>query len=139
MREAVRRIEAVTPVLARSRIWETRPIGGPPQSDFLNAAVLALWADRPVVLLDRLMAIESVLGRVRGVRNGPRTIDLDLLWIDGLVVDEPRLVVPHPRLRERAFALAPLLEVVPDAIDPRRGDVYELPVDQVIRPYGASL
>jgi 2-amino-4-hydroxy-6-hydroxymethyldihydropteridine diphosphokinase len=67
------------------------------------------------------------LGRVRAERFGPRTIDLDLLWIEGVAVDGPRLVVPHPRLRERAFALVPLLEVAPDARDPRTGELFAVP------------
>ena len=133
LREAAARIGRVAPILARSRVWETAPVGGPEQPDFLNAAVLVAWDGEPIELLDRLMAIEAELGRVRDVRNGPRTIDLDMLWIDGRIVDEPRLVVPHPRLHLRAFALAPMLEVAPDASDPRSGDRYVPPVDPGVR------
>lgn len=100
---------------ARSRVYETAPVGGPAQPDYLNAAVRIDWAGEPLDLLDRLQAIEQELGRVRTVANGPRTIDLDVLWIEGLTLDHPRLVVPHPRLHERPFALAPLLDVLPDA------------------------
>lgn len=139
MREAARRIDAMTPLIARSRVWATTPIGGPPQPDFLNAAVLVAWAASPLSLLDRLMEIERDLGRVRAVRNGPRTIDLDLLWIEGLVVDEPRLTVPHPRLHERAFAVRPLLDLVPHAVDPRSGRGYVEPPDQGIVLHDASL
>jgi 2-amino-4-hydroxy-6-hydroxymethyldihydropteridine diphosphokinase len=71
--------------------------------------------------VERLLAIEAELGRVRTVRWGPRVIDLDLLWIDGEVSEDPRAEVPHPRLHERSFALAPLLELVPGARDPRTG------------------
>ena len=74
-----------------------------------------------------MLAIEARLGRVRAERWGPRVLDLDLLWIDGLAIDTPRLVVPHPRLSERAFALVPLLELVPDARDPRTGAPYAAP------------
>lgn len=132
LREAVVRIDEVSPVLARSRIYETTPIGGPPQGEFLNAAVLVALpgngtaqeparasADRALALLDELQRIEHELARVRDVRWGPRTIDLDILWIEGTTLDETRLTVPHPRLRERAFALLPLLDVAQDAIDPR--------------------
>ena len=77
------------------------------------------WTGTPLDLLDRLQAIEAELGRVRSIPNAPRTIDLDILWMarDGrvLFIDEPRLVVPHPRLLERAFALRPLLDVMPGA------------------------
>lgn len=137
--EAAWRIGRLAPILARSRVWETAPVGGPEQPDFLNAALLVEWDRPPVELLDALMAIESELGRVREVPNGPRTIDLDVLWIDGLVVDEPRLIVPHPRLHLRAFALAPMLEVAPDACDPRTGQRYVVPDDAGVRCLGEQL
>ncbi|MBX3232870.1 MAG: 2-amino-4-hydroxy-6-hydroxymethyldihydropteridine diphosphokinase [Labilithrix sp.] len=119
MRAAVARIDAIAPVVARSRVYETAPVGGPPQPDYLNAAVLVEWGGEPIALLDALLAIEHELGRVRAERNGPRTIDLDVLWMQNAnivrAVNEPRLVVPHPRLHERAFALLPFLDVVPGA------------------------
>jgi len=110
-------------VLARSCTYESPPAGGPPQGDYLNAAVLVETSLPPQAILHRALAIERALGRVRpdSVVWGPRTIDLDLLWIDGEVVAEPGLEVPHPRLTERAFALRPLLDVAPDALDPRTG------------------
>jgi 2-amino-4-hydroxy-6-hydroxymethyldihydropteridine diphosphokinase len=111
-------------VLARSALFSTRPVGGPPQPDFLNAALLVESARTPRGVLDRILDIERAAGRVRDVRWGPRTLDLDLLWIDGVAVDEPGLQVPHPRLAERAFALAPLLDVAPEARDPRDGVPY---------------
>ncbi len=85
-----------------------------------------------------MLAIEARLGRVRAERWGPRTVDLDLLWIDGLAYDSPRLVVPHPHLRERAFAVAPLLELVPDARDPRTGALYAVPAGD-LRDTGETL
>lgn len=115
LQEAVRRIDAIAPVLASSRVYETLPVGGPEQPNFLNAAVLVDWEGDPLDLLDALNRIESELGRVRTVKDGPRTIDLDILWIEALTIDTPRLVVPHPRLAERAFAVMPLLEVAPYA------------------------
>jgi len=120
MRAAVALVDAVAGVrvVARSHVYETAPVGGVSQPEFLNAAVLVECTLTPLALLDALQGIEAELGRTRGptdVRWGPRTIDLDVLWIDGLAIDEPRLVVPHPRLAERAFALVPLLEVAPDA------------------------
>jgi 2-amino-4-hydroxy-6-hydroxymethyldihydropteridine diphosphokinase len=87
-------------------------------------------------MLDALLGIENELGRVRGageVRFGPRTVDLDVLWIDGVVLDEPRLVVPHPRMHERAFALVPLLDVAPGALDPRTGTPLVAPADEGVR------
>ncbi|UQA61255.1 2-amino-4-hydroxy-6-hydroxymethyldihydropteridine diphosphokinase [Polyangium aurulentum] len=113
-------------VLARSPIYVTPPAGGPPQGDYLNAAALLSTALPAREILTRTLAIEHALGRVRPdpVRWGPRTIDLDLLWIEGEVIDEPGLTVPHPRLGERAFALRPLLDVAPDAVDPRTGERF---------------
>ena len=127
MREAVRCIATIARVEARSRVVETAPVGGPPQGDFLNAAVCVAWDGTAEALLDALLGIERALGRERREKWGPRTIDLDVLWIDGVVVDSPRLVVPHPHLLERAFAVVPLLDVAPNAIDPRTGAVIVAP------------
>ena len=81
-----------------------------------------------------MLAIEAKLGRVRGEeRLGPRPLDLDVLWIEGHAEEGPRLVVPHPRLRERAFAVIPLLEVAPDARDPVTGEAYAVPEGEVRR------
>jgi 2-amino-4-hydroxy-6-hydroxymethyldihydropteridine diphosphokinase len=131
MRHAVRRIEGVARVDARSRVYETAPVGGPTQPCFLNAAVLVTFDGAPLDLLGRLLAIEASLGRVRTERWGPRVIDLDVLWIEGVVVDVPALAVPHPRLRERAFAVRPLLDVAPEARDPRSGTAYVVPDDDI--------
>jgi 2-amino-4-hydroxy-6-hydroxymethyldihydropteridine diphosphokinase len=130
---AASRVARVATVTARSRVYETRPIG-PPQPAFLNAALRVEYSQSPLDLLDALLRIEAELGRTREVRWGPRTIDLDVLWIRDLAVDEPRLVVPHPRLRERAFALWPLLDVAEDARDPRTGAPYERPSDSGVCP-----
>lgn len=99
-------------VLARSRLYETPPMG-PAQPDYLNAVVLLETDLAPRSLLDHLLAVERSLGRVRGERWGPRTIDLDLLAHGSAVVDEPGLVLPHPGLAERAFVLAPLCDISP--------------------------
>lgn len=109
----------------RSSIWETEPVGGPPQPRYLNAAFLGWSLSAPDVLLAQLQAIERRAGRIRSEPNAPRTLDLDLLWIEGETVRKPNLVVPHPRLSERAFALVPLLEVAPDAMDPGTQEPYE--------------
>jgi 2-amino-4-hydroxy-6-hydroxymethyldihydropteridine diphosphokinase len=130
LREAARAVGALAVdgrALASSRVYETAPVGGPEQPAFLNAAVLIDYGGAPVALLDALLAIEARFGRVRGERWGPRTLDLDVLWIDGLAVNDPRLVVPHPRLAERAFAVRPLLDVAPGARDPVSGAAYAVP------------
>jgi len=138
LRDAVRDLSRVARVTKVSRVYETEPVGGPPQPPFFNTAALVEYAGTPRALLDALLAIEARHGRVRRERWGPRTLDLDVLWIDGLVVDAPGLVVPHPRLHERAFALVPLLELVPDARDPATGRAYTRPSGD-LRDTGAAL
>ncbi|KYF97559.1 2-amino-4-hydroxy-6-hydroxymethyldihydropteridine diphosphokinase [Sorangium sp. So ce394] len=113
-------------LVGESSRYESPPAGGPPQSDYVNAAALLATSLPARQILERTLAVERSLGRTRPdpVRWGPRTIDLDLLWIEGEVVAEPDLVVPHPRLCGRAFALRPLLDVAPDARDPRTAVAY---------------
>jgi 2-amino-4-hydroxy-6-hydroxymethyldihydropteridine diphosphokinase len=123
LREAVRRLEACGTVLARSRVYAAAAVGGPPQPSYLNAAVLLESELGPTELLPRLQEIEDALGRDRAheVRWGPRTIDLDLLMAGArgeVVLDEPTLRVPHPRLKERGFALAPLVDLDATLIHP---------------------
>lgn len=103
-------------VVAVSDVYETAPVGGPEQGPFLNAVVALRSADPPRRLLARAQALEQEAARVRIERWGPRTLDVDVLWIDGEVVDEPDLVVPHPRLLVRPFVLVPLAEVAPDLV-----------------------
>jgi 2-amino-4-hydroxy-6-hydroxymethyldihydropteridine diphosphokinase len=130
MRAALAELRHVARVDRTSHVYATAPIG-PPQPEYLNAAALVRWEGSAEGLLDALLAIEGKLGRVRRERFGPRTVDLDVLWIEGLAVDGERLVVPHPRLAERAFAVVPLLEVAPDARDPRTGESYVAPPGDV--------
>ncbi|CAM3757262.1 2-amino-4-hydroxy-6-hydroxymethyldihydropteridine diphosphokinase [Roseateles saccharophilus] len=102
-----------TQVVALSSVWRSAPVdaSGP---DFLNAVAALDTALAPLALLEALQAIEHAHGRERPYRNAPRTLDLDLLLYDDLVLDTPRLSLPHPRLGERAFVLRPLLEIAPD-------------------------
>jgi 2-amino-4-hydroxy-6-hydroxymethyldihydropteridine diphosphokinase len=110
-----------------SSLRETDPVGPVEQPRFLNAVARVETDLRPRELLDRLLATERALGRVRdGPRFGPRTIDLDLLLFDDDVIDEPGLTVPHPRLAERRFALEPLHELDPDLVVPGQGPVADL-------------
>lgn len=115
-----------TRLQARSRLYRTRPWGVLDQPDFVNAAARITTSLSPRGLLERLQAIEARAGRVRGVRYGPRTLDLDLLLYGDAVIREPDLVVPHPRLHERAFVLAPLADLDPDLEVPGRGRVAAL-------------
>jgi 2-amino-4-hydroxy-6-hydroxymethyldihydropteridine diphosphokinase len=120
---AARAVETFARVLARSALYETEPVG-PPQPGYLNAALLVRTELAAEPLLEALLGVEEKLGRVRRERWGPRAIDLDLLWFDGLGHRSPRLTVPHPSLRERAFALRPLLDVAPSARDLADGVAY---------------
>lgn len=122
---AVSELASTAELSAVSSLYATLPVGGPPQPDYLNAAVRLRWGGTPPELLEQLLRIERALGRERRERWGPRTLDLDVLWIRDLAWSAPNLTVPHPRLRERAFALCPLLELVPDAVDPGDGSRYE--------------
>jgi 2-amino-4-hydroxy-6-hydroxymethyldihydropteridine diphosphokinase len=101
-----------TAVSVLSSVYETAPLG-PPQPDFLNAAVRVMAELTPEQLLDAVLAIEASQGRVRDVRWGPRVLDLDILWAETPYVSE-RLTIPHAELRSRTFALAPLLDVAPE-------------------------
>jgi 2-amino-4-hydroxy-6-hydroxymethyldihydropteridine diphosphokinase len=126
--ERMRSLEDVH-VLEVSPLYETAPVGGPPQGAFVNGAVLLVTALDAAELMERLLQIETDLGRVRGEKNAPRTVDLDILWIEGECVSRADLEVPHPRLVERAFALRPLLDVAPDASHAESGLVYaDLPL-----------
>ncbi|MEY4833529.1 MAG: hypothetical protein RL527_1742 [Planctomycetota bacterium] len=124
--EAVRRLHAApgVRVIGASSIHRTAPVGGPDgQRDYLNAVIAVQTTHTPRTLLELMLSIEAGLGRVRepSVRNGPRTLDLDLALFGEAVIDEPGLHVPHPRIEERSFVLRPLLEVHPGAINPRTG------------------
>jgi 2-amino-4-hydroxy-6-hydroxymethyldihydropteridine diphosphokinase len=121
---ALGRMGRVGTVTAISSLYDTRPVGGPPQPRYLNAAARMITTLTPRGLLLALVEIEHSEGRERRVRWAARTLDLDILWIDGRAVDEPGLSIPHPRLGERAFALLPLLEVADKATDPRTGLAY---------------
>ena len=124
LRAAVRELTTWGTPVQVSGLYKTAPAGGPPQPDFLNAALRLRFAGEPRSLLVRLLELERAAGRVRVERWGPRTLDLDILWVSGLTLSDSDLVIPHPRLRERAFALRPLLDVAPEATDPRDGVAY---------------
>jgi len=116
-----------TVLVARSRIYRTPPWGKLDQPDFLNAVVMLETALEPHDLLDALLNIERAAGRERnGERWGPRTLDLDLLHVDGKTVNSERLTLPHPHIADRAFVLLPLHDVAPDLDIPGQGKVTEL-------------
>ena len=103
--------------VAVSPIYETDPVGGPDQERYLNLVVELDTARSPRELLAICHRLESAAGRVRVEHWGPRTLDVDVLWIEGVTLDEPDLVVPHPRMWERRFVLAPLRDLAPDLVD----------------------
>lgn len=114
-------------VAAVSSLRETAPVGYLDQASFLNGAARLETELLPRELLRALLDVERELGRDRsGPRFGPRTVDLDLLLYDGVELDEPGLVVPHPRLHERRFVLEPLAELAPGLVVPGRGPVERL-------------
>jgi 2-amino-4-hydroxy-6-hydroxymethyldihydropteridine diphosphokinase len=113
--QAVRRLPGLVAV---SGVYETVPQGKTDQPDFLNLAAAVESADDPMGLLRRCQEIEQELGRVRGERWGPRTVDIDLVLWGRAPIDLPALTVPHPRLAERAFVLIPVLELDPGAALP---------------------
>ena len=113
-------------VTAVSPVYETVPVGGPAQPDYLNAVVLADAARPARELLDRLHEIEAAFDRVRVVRWGPRTLDIDVVDFGGERSDDPELTLPHPRAHERAFVLGPWRDVDPDAALPGHGPVAGL-------------
>jgi 2-amino-4-hydroxy-6-hydroxymethyldihydropteridine diphosphokinase len=115
-----------TRLLQRSRLYRTPPWGMLEQPPFINAAVELDTALSPHALLDAMLAIEQRAGRVRAERNGPRTLDLDLLHVDGVQLADPQLTLPHPRMAERAFVLLPLHDIAPTLRLPGQATVAEL-------------
>lgn len=115
-----------TVVLRRSALYRTLPWGVLEQPPFVNAAVQLQTDLSPHQLLQALLSIEQAAGRVRGQRNGPRTLDLDLLHVEGVQLDDDQLTLPHPRMAERAFVLLPLHDVAPDLHLPGSASVARL-------------
>ncbi len=124
---AVSRLREFVDGLLVSSYIETAPVGIADQNDFLNAAAIGHTELPPRTLLERLLALETERGRVRTAPGEARTLDLDIILYGNLVINEPGLVVPHPRFHERAFVLTPLAEIAPGLVDPARNQtVLEL-------------
>lgn len=133
--EPVRQVEAGfaalaalpgTRLIARSSLYRSAPVGYADQPDFINAVALIETVLEPHALLDALLAIERVHGRVREFANAPRTLDLDIVLYGDTVMHDAGLTIPHARMLERAFVMVPLAEVAPDAQVPGRGRVRDL-------------
>jgi 2-amino-4-hydroxy-6-hydroxymethyldihydropteridine diphosphokinase len=117
---AALRLESLGRLIARSSLYSTEPVGFADQPRFFNAAVALETELTPHALLNQLLSIEREFGRDRSAsfRNGPRTLDLDILLFGDQIVSDPGLEIPHPRLTDRAFVLVPLAEIAPHALDP---------------------
>ena len=115
-----------TDVLAISPVYETAPVGGPPQPDYLNAVLVAATGLGPRDLLEAAHRIEAEFGRVRAERFGPRTLDIDIISYAAQLSSDPVLTLPHPRAHERAFVLVPWHDIDADATLPGRGPVRDL-------------
>ena len=120
-------------VTARSDVFETNPVGFENQKRFLNACILVQTDLSPIELLAETQRVETQLGRTREVRWGPRTIDLDILLFDEMVVNEKTLVIPHPRMTERAFVLVPLAQICPGRIHPGTGETIGVLSERIRR------
>ena len=118
-----------TRVVRTSRLFKTAPVGYADQPDFVNACALVDTTLAPHALLDALLDLERRHGRVREIRNGPRTLDLDIVLYGDRRIDEPGLCIPHPRAHERAFVLEPLIDVWPEAVIPGKGRARDLAMD----------
>ena len=115
-----------TTVAACSSLYQTAPVGLKHQPDFINAVAAIDTGLAPLALLEALFALEARFGRSRSIRNAARTLDLDLLLHGETRLDEPRLTLPHPRMHQRAFVLAPLAEIAPECQIPGQGRVAGL-------------
>jgi 2-amino-4-hydroxy-6-hydroxymethyldihydropteridine diphosphokinase len=129
-------LKALSPdvqISAESPIYETPPWGYLDQPDFLNQVLMGETDLEPLILLRYLKRLEADLGRLPGVRYGPRQIDLDILFYDELILETPELTIPHPRLAERAFVLVPLADLAPDLCHPETGETVQDMLNKVDR------
>lgn len=113
----------------KSRIYETEPVGFMPQPKFLNIVLSAQTKHTAQACLKIIQQIETKLERIKTIKNGPRTIDLDIIFYDNMIITEKDLVIPHPRMHQRPFVLKPLAEILPDYIHP----VYNKTINQLLQ------
>jgi len=109
-------LQSLPDVVAVSPVYETDPVGGPEQGPYLNVVAELDTALAPLDLLGICHRVESAANRVRDVRWGPRTLDIDIVWMEGVELDTERLTIPHPRWRSRRFVLTPLRDLAPDLV-----------------------
>src|SRR5215208_1215797 len=118
LKQAITSLTPQMEVQAKSQVYETPPWGYEDQPKFLNQVIKAKTYLDPEPLLKHLKRLEVALGRKESFPNGPRSIDMDILFYDDRVINTPSLVIPHPRLHERAFVLLPLMDIDPDLVHP---------------------
>jgi 2-amino-4-hydroxy-6-hydroxymethyldihydropteridine diphosphokinase len=123
---AIGLLREATEVLAVSSYLQTKPIGGPEQPDYLNAVAIVESELPAKDLLALLNGVETAMGRTREIHWGPRVIDLDLIQFGGLLVNDEKLTLPHPRAHERRFVLAPWFEIEPEAVLLTHGRISDL-------------
>ena len=134
LKAAVLNLTPQMTVKQKSSIYETPPWGFTEQDAFLNQVVKVTTYLEPEPLLRHLKRMETALGRVPNFQNGPRVIDIDILFFDKMIINTPPLVVPHPRLHERAFVLVPLAEIEPDFIHP----ILQRPINKILEDVDRS-
>ncbi|MBL7072759.1 MAG: 2-amino-4-hydroxy-6-hydroxymethyldihydropteridine diphosphokinase [Candidatus Omnitrophica bacterium] len=126
-------------VVQRSEFYLTKPIGGPPQEDYLNGVLKVRTSVLPSQFLEKLKTVEKSMGRVRRERNCPRIIDIDILLFDEIVLKSEKLTIPHPRMHERYFVLKGLAEIAPNITHPIIGKtaielLSNVGADRCVRP-----
>lgn len=137
LKEALVRLRAVVDIQQVSTVYETAPVGYLDQPRFFNIVCRGCTGLAPQELLQWAKTIERQLGRQETIRNGPRPIDIDILFYDTLIYTDENLIIPHPRMHERAFVLVPLVEIAPELQDPRSGKTAQellqgIPHDDVV-------
>ena len=134
LKAAVLNLTPQMTVKQKSSVYETPPWGFTEQDAFLNQVVKVTTYLEPEPLLRHLKRMETALGRVPNFQNGPRVIDIDILFFDKMIINTPPLMVPHPRLHERAFVLVPLAEIEPDFIHP----ILQRPINKILEDVDRS-
>lgn len=128
LKNAISNLTPQLNVKKKSPVYETPPWGFKEQAAFLNQVIMAETYLEPEALLGHLKRLETALGREPTFQNGPRLIDMDILFFDDLIIDSPPLVIPHPRLHQRAFVLVPLNDIAPDLIH----SLLNIPISELL-------
>jgi 2-amino-4-hydroxy-6-hydroxymethyldihydropteridine diphosphokinase len=128
LKNAISNLTPQLNVKKKSPVYETPPWGFKEQTAFLNQVIMAETYLEPEALLGHLKRLETALGREPSFQNGPRLIDMDILFFDDLIIDSPPLVIPHPRLHQRAFVLVPLNDIAPDLIH----SLLNIPISELL-------